>query len=130
MEESIGILGIVLGLALLVVMVASMWKIFEKAGRPGWHCLIPFYNYWSLLEISGKKGGLMFLVLIPYVGGLIVNGIVSFNLNKAFGKDGGFGAGLFFLGFIFYPILGFGSAEYQLNKNTEEIGVSDEVIDA
>ena len=39
--------------------------------------------------------------------------MVSMDVAKNFGKGAGFGIGLALLGFIFYPILGFGDARYQ-----------------
>jgi hypothetical protein len=50
--------------------------------------------------------------LIPFVN-FIVGIILSIDLAKSFAKGVGFGLGLALLGFIFWPILGFGSAQYQ-----------------
>lgn len=53
----------------------------------------------------------MVMYFIPFVN--IIFLIWSINLlSKSFGKDEGFTVGLLFLGIIFYPILGFGSAQY------------------
>lgn len=52
------------------------------------------------------------LLLLPLVS-LIVAILISSDVARAFGKETGFGLGLAFLGFIFYPILGFGDAQYQ-----------------
>ena len=99
-------------LAIVVVVIAGLWKTFVKAGQPGWGALIPFYNFVLLLEIAGKPIWWLILMFIPLVN-LVVTIIVSIEVAKNFGKDAGFGLGLAFLGFIFYPILGFGSAQYQ-----------------
>ena len=48
-----GVIGLIY-LAVLVLMVASMWKIFDKAGQPGWAALIPIYNVIVLLQIVGR----------------------------------------------------------------------------
>jgi hypothetical protein len=97
--------------ALLIVVIAGMWKVFTKAGQPGWGCIIPFYNIYLLLQIAGRPGWWLILFLIPFVN-IIMAFIVSLDVAKSFGKSGGFGVGLFFLSFIFYPILGFGDAQY------------------
>jgi len=98
-------------LAILVVMVASMWKIFVKAGKPGWAAIIPIYNLIVLLEITGKPLWWFILMLIPLVN-LIVGIMVLFSLARKFGKSGGFALGMLFLGPIFMPILAFGDSTY------------------
>ena len=89
-----------------------MWKVFVKAGQPGWAAIIPIYNIYIMTKIGGKPGYWTLLCLIP-----IVNYIFSiwlYNMiSKSFGKDEGFTVGLVLLGFVFWPILGFGSAKYQ-----------------
>jgi len=106
-----GVLGIV-WLAVLVIMIAACWKIFTKAGKPGWAAIVPIYNLVVLLEIVGRPVWWVVLLLIPFVN-LIVGFILAFDLSKAFGKGAGFALGMIFLGIIFAPILGFGSAQYQ-----------------
>jgi hypothetical protein len=101
---------IMLGLALVVI--AGMWKVFTKAGKPGWACLIPLYNLYVMLQIAGKPGWWLILFFIPLVN-LIIIIMVSIGMAERFGKGAGFGLGLAFLGLIFYPILGFGDAQYQ-----------------
>ena len=99
-------------LAFAVLMIASMWKVFTKAGEPGWAAIVPIYNILVLLKIVGKPAWWVVLALIPFVN-LIVFVILSLNLAQSFGKSAGFGIGLLLLPFVFYPILGFGSARYQ-----------------
>jgi hypothetical protein len=109
-------MGAIIGLiylGLIVLVIASIWKVFAKAGQPGWAAIVPFYNAYILLKIAGKPGWWLILYLIPIVG-LVIAIIVSIEIAKAFGKGTGFGIGLAFLGFIFYPILGFGDAQYQV----------------
>ena len=96
-------------LAIIVLIIASIWKVFTKAGHPGWAALIPIYNLYILLQIAGRPGWWLLLYLIPFVN-VVVAIMVAVGVAKAFGKDAGFGVGLALLGFIFYPILGFGSA--------------------
>jgi hypothetical protein len=104
--------GLIVGLLIAVIIIAAMWKIFTKAGQPGWACLIPIYNIYVLCQIVGRPGWWVILMFIPFVN-FIIAIILCIDLAKSFGHGVGFGLGLVFLGFIFYPILGFGSAQYQ-----------------
>lgn len=94
-----------------ILMIAAMWRIFSKAGKPGWAAIIPIYNVIVLLEVVGRPIWWIILMFIPLVN-IVVGIIVIFDLAKSFGKGVGFGFGLLFLSIIFYPILGFGSAQY------------------
>ena len=167
------IISTLIGIAALVLTLIALWKIFVKAGKPGWHALIPFLNVYDIFQIGWKRktgiatiilsacgGFLMFLGLsvmvvvfgraafFTYMDGRInSNEFVEYLLNMdasavvwimlfligtivlcvgsilllvayiklgaAFGKSGGFQVGLFFLPFIFLPILAFGQATYQ-----------------
>jgi hypothetical protein len=98
-------------LAIIVLVIASFWKVFTKAGQPGWAAIVPIYNAYILLKIAGRPGWWLLLYFIPLVN-LVIAILVSIDVAKAFGKGGGFGVGLLFLSFIFYPILGFGDAAY------------------
>lgn len=110
--EALGsIIGLTVALAVTVVAIAGMWKVFQKAGQPGWAAIVPFYNVYILLKICGRPGWWLVLFLIPFVN-IVVAVITALDLAKAFGKGVGFGLGLIFLGPIFYCILGFGDARY------------------
>jgi len=106
-----GILAPLIMLAITVFIIAAMWKVFSKAGKPGWAALVPIYNVIVMLEIAGRPVWWLLLMFIPLVN-IIVALVVAIDLAKAYGKSTGFGLGLFFLSFIFYPILGFGDAQY------------------
>ena len=111
--EDLGIdIGLILIiLAVVVFMIAAMWKIFEKAGQPGWAAIVPIYNCYVLLKIVGKPGWWLLLFLIPIVNYVFI--IWTYNmLSKSFGKEEGFTVGLVLLGIVFFPILGFGDAKY------------------
>jgi hypothetical protein len=96
----------------IVVAIAATWKIYKKAGRPGWASIVPFYNLYVLLKIVGRPGWWLLLFLIPFVN-VIVLIIVSIDMAKSFGKSTVFGVvGLFLFSFIGYLMLGFGSAQY------------------
>jgi hypothetical protein len=101
-----------IGLAIIVAIIAGFWKVFEKAGKPGWAAIIPIYNGIVLLEIAGKPLWWIILCFIPCVN-LVIVILVGLAVARNFGKSDGFGIGLALLGFIFYPILGFGDARYQ-----------------
>ena len=102
---------IVIFLAIIVLMIASIWTIFSKAGKPGWASIVPIYNLIVLLEIVGKPWWWLLLMLIPIVN-IVILIIVWHNLSLSFGKGGGFTVGLILLGIIFLPILAFGDAKY------------------
>ena len=99
-------------LAIVIVSIVTMWKVFTKAGQPGWAWLIPFYNTFVLVKIAGREWWWFLLCFIPVVN-LVIFFILSLDVAKKFGKSAAFGVGLFFLGFIFYPILAFGDAQYE-----------------
>ncbi len=105
------IVSILFGLAFVVLILVSMWKVFTKAGQPGWACIVPIYNYYVLCKIGGKPGWWLILFLIPFVN-FVVMILVCIAIAKAFGKGALFGIGLLLLSFIFFPILAFGDATY------------------
>src|SRR5688500_4942743 len=84
-------------LAFMVLMIAAMWKIFVKAGEPGWAAIIPIYNLYIILKIAGKPGWWLLLFIIPVVN-FVVAIIVYIAFAQAFGKGVGFALGLLFLG--------------------------------
>ncbi len=98
-------------LAVAVLLIAAMWKLFTKAGKPGWAAIVPIYNIIVLLEVVGRPTWWVVLYLIPFVN-IVILLIVWIDLAKSFGKDVAYGLGLFFLPFIFLPMLGFGKAAY------------------
>jgi hypothetical protein len=99
-------------LAIFVLIIAGMWKVFTKAGQPGWAAIVPIYNIIVLLQIGGKPVWWVLLFLIPVVN-IVIAVLVGIAIAKNFGKSDAFGVGLGLLGFVFYPILGFGDAQYQ-----------------
>jgi hypothetical protein len=111
MGQEMGTMGLLVWLLFVVLMVVSMWKVYVKAGQPGWAVIVPFYNLWVLLKIAGKPGWWLLLFFIPLVN-IVVIFMVAIAIARNFGKGVGFGIGLVFLGFIFYPILAFTDATY------------------
>jgi hypothetical protein len=106
---AVGIIMFLIYFAIIIVFIASMWKIFTKAGKPGWAAIIPIYNIIVLLEIVGRP---MWWILIYLICAPIAAIIISIDLAKSFGKDIGFGIGLIILPIVFMPMLGFGAATY------------------
>ena len=106
-----GLFGIVY-FAVMIIMIVAGWKIFVKAGEPGWAVLIPFYNMWVMIRIAGKEWWWFLLLFVPLVNFVAIL-LVSIGIAEKFGKSALFGIGLMFLGFIFYPVLAFSDAEYQ-----------------
>lgn len=96
----------------IVGVFAGTWKLFEKAGRPGWAAIVPVYNLVVLLRITSQSMWWILLVLIPGVN-VVALFIIHLNVAWRFGKDLGYAFGLTLLPFVFYPILGFGHARYR-----------------
>jgi hypothetical protein len=96
-----------------IICIVAIWRIFEKAGKPGWASIIPIYNIIILLEIIGKPWWWLLLILFIPLANIIFAIWMTNLLAKSFGKSAGFTVGLIFLCFIFIPILGFGNAEYK-----------------
>lgn len=100
-----------IGLAVIVLAFAGTWKLFEKAGKPGWASIVPIYNIIVLLEIVGKPLWWIVLFFIPFVN-FIAAILIVIALAKSFGKSAGYGVACLFVGFILIPMLGFGDAKY------------------
>lgn len=96
-----------------ILVIAGLWKTFQKAGRPGWTAIVPFYSLYIMIKIAGKPGWWLLLYFIPIVS-LVIHIIVSINFAKAFGRSTAFGLVMVWL---FLPIgalmLGFGKSTYK-----------------
>ena len=138
----LGILGVflvILVIGLIAVVIISYWKLFKKAGKPGWAAIVPGYNAWVLNEIAGAHW-VWFIILMVASAGTTSNGgygsscsimvvivdlIVSINIAKKFGKGVGFGVLCALLPFVGYPILAFGSDEYNPEIEVSPHGIFD-----
>ena len=98
--------------AVVALIIVSQWKIYTKAGKPGWACLIPIYNIIVLLEIVGKPWWWIFLFMIPIANIVFMVWVINL-LSKSFGQSEGFTVGLLLLSIIFFPILGLGDCKYE-----------------
>jgi hypothetical protein len=96
---------------ILAILIGSYWKIFSKAGQPGWAAIVPIYNGMVLAEVCGKPAWWGILLLVPCVG-FIFHILLMLELPKRFGKEIGYAIGLILLPIIFLPMLAFGSAQY------------------
>ena len=104
---AMGLFFWVLSMALSVLMIISLWKIFKKAGKPGWASIIPIYNIYIMCEIAEKEWWYVLLSCVPFAN--IYAMIVLYNgMAKKFGKSGGFVAGMILLPVVFFPMLAFG----------------------
>ena len=101
------LISVCCSLIFVAIFVAGQWKVFEKAGQPGWAAIVPFYNMYVLTQICGRPAWWIVLYFITGIGGLIN----AFDLALSFGK--GLGWGVLNLFGIGYLLLGFGDAEYQ-----------------
>jgi hypothetical protein len=97
----------------------TFWKVFEKAGEPGWTIFVPFYNLYRFVKIAGKPGYWALLYLVPGVN-IVISLLTNLGIAQKFGRSDGFGVGLFLLDFVFYPILAFGDDEYEKEISTKE----------
>ena len=126
---------IIVGLAIAIVMIIGMWKVFTKAGEPGWAALVPIYNVYVMVKISGKP---MWWMAVMLLGGIIPIGgaiaqiaasiVVGIGTAEKFGKSQGFGVGMGLLGFVFYPILGFSDAQYEGANRASNSDLLDDVV--
>ena len=123
----IGLIGTYFGLTILVVLVFIIagWRLFSKAGKPGWAIVVPFYNLYIYTQIIKRPGWwilLYFSIAIPAVGalGLVFLSIIDqLRLAKVFGRSAGFGVGLILLGWVFFPILAFSKSQYDAHRVVE-----------
>ena len=112
---------LIIGIAIAVIQIVAMWKMFTKAGEKGWKSIIPFYNIAILYKISGLSPWLVliyvaaFIPIINFIAAIalvVINLYQKINLAKGFNKSTGFTVGLILIPFVFYLILGFGKSEY------------------
>lgn len=131
MEDGIGIIGSlifgVIYLGLIIFFGVTYWKIYEKAGKPGWASLIPIYSALVLMEIIDKPKIWVLYMCIPFVG-LYWMVLSAIEFAKVFGKDTGFAIGMIVFPYIFLPMIAFGDAQYQGAGGGEKT-YDDEILD-
>jgi len=102
--------GACCGLIFAILMIAAWWKVFVKAGQPGWAAIVPFYNAYVLQEIVGRE---VWWLAIYFFLGPIWWIVICLDLAKSFGKEMLWAIGLIVFPYIFFPLLGFGDAQYK-----------------
>lgn len=107
----VGLLVLVIELGILAVMIAGMWKLFVKAGQPGWAAIVPIYNTYVMTQIVGRPILWFILTFVPCVN-FVALVLIMIDLAKSFGKSTGYAIGMILLPFVFIPMLGFGDAQY------------------
>ena len=112
--EALALICPLLYFAMIAIVIAGIWKVFSKAGQPGWAALVPIYNTYILVVEIAKKD-MMWFVLSLFVPFAVV--VPLMDLAEKFGKDRTYGIGLLLLPFIFFPMLGFGDAQYRGGKS-------------
>jgi len=111
-DPTLFVLILLSSLVVGVIGVIASWKIFSKAGKPGWASLIPFYNVIVLLQIVGRPWWLLLLLMLPFVN-IVITVLLAIDLARSFGKSTAFGViALWFFSFIGYLILAFSDAQY------------------
>jgi hypothetical protein len=101
----------IIGLVIGIIVLVAMWRVFTKAGKPGWAAIVPIYNAYVLITIAGKPGWWLILYFVPIVN-IVIMIMVLHGLSTAFGQGVGFTIGLILLPWLFLPLLGFGGSSY------------------
>ena len=112
MYDSVNPFLVVFWIVMTVVLIVANWKIFTKAGKPGWAILIPIYNIIVMMQIIKKPLWWVIILFVPIVDIVFVI-LIVYNLVIKFGQPGWHVILALFLGFIYYPYLAFSKAEYQ-----------------
>jgi hypothetical protein len=111
-SEGPPIVVLIVYFAVIGFVLASLWKVFVKAGQPGWAALVPVYNVYVMTQIAGRPAWWTALMLVPCVS-VVVAFLLMIDIARGFGKSVGFGVGLALLGIVFFPMLAFGDATYK-----------------
>lgn len=105
------IVSTVFYLAVILFLIIAQWKLFEKAGEPGWAAIVPIYNMIVMMKIAGRPEWWVLLLFVPFAN-LFAVIMMYIGLAKNFGRSDAFGIGLIFLPYVFLLILGYGSSRY------------------
>jgi len=105
-----------IALAVYIIGVIALWRVFTKAGYPGWLVLIPIVNTFVLVKIAGFSAWYGLLYFVPIVN-IVFHVIVSLRIGKGFGQSTAFSIVLLWLfSLVGFFILGYGSAQYDRNR--------------
>lgn len=105
----------VVELIALVFYAICLYKVFQKAGKPGWAGIVPIYNSWVLFELTGLPSWMAILLVIPFINiiPVVMSLVAYYRLAGLFGKGSGFGVLMVLLPVIGLPILAFGDARFR-----------------
>jgi hypothetical protein len=127
------LLMFLVGLAVYALVGVSLWKLFEKAGRPGWQGIVPIYNGWVLAEIAGKPGwwgivgiagAIPLLGIFASIAAFVLGILIAIELAKCFGKDPAYAALIILLPIVGFPMLAFSDAKYTPPAHTGTPGAT------
>ena len=110
--------SLIISLVICVFMLVAIWKIFIKAGRPGWAAIIPIYDVYTLIKVAGLEWWYLLLLLVP-LANIYAIFKIYIELAHNFGKSTGFGVLSVFFSLICLPILAFGDAKYEGSKKED-----------
>lgn len=110
-EGAIFWVAFLFNMIIALIMTVAQWKLFVKAGQPGWAILVPIYNLIVMVEIAGKPGWWVLMMFIPFAN-FIFGIMMTMAIARNFGQSDGFGIGMILLPIVFFPILGFGDSRY------------------
>lgn len=63
-----------------ILYIIANWKIFKKAGEPGWKSIIPIYNVYIMFKIVNMKSWFWYLLCISLCAGIMMT-VDGFNPN-------------------------------------------------
>ena len=134
------ILGFIVACAIImwVFQIIAYWKMFTKAGEPGWKSIIPFYSQYIMYKLTWKTSWFWITLIVAVVYGvftslnqnfpdnmlytvlLLISAIIALvitiisyhKISKAYGHGAGYTVGMLFLWPIFVLILGYGKSKY------------------
>ena len=96
----------IISLAITIISIVSLWKLFKKAGYQGWEAIIPIYNTVVLFKIAGLSPWLILLIFVPFANIYIIFKLYI-ELAHRFGKSTGYGVAMVFFSAIMLPIIAF-----------------------
>lgn len=107
--------GLLIGFGVLFIgflYICSVWRVYEKAGKKGWYCIIPI---WSQLQEADMSFNCCWLGLLFYIPACnaIYYLIYNYSIACRFGKSSDFAVGNAILPFVFMPLIAFGNCEYR-----------------
>jgi hypothetical protein len=103
-----------ISLALGAIMIISMWRLYTKAGRPGWASIVPFYNQIVMIKIIGRPLWWFAMMFVPFAN-IVFSVMIMLEFVKSYGKDTWFGVASLFFPYVIFPIMAF-------DKNIRYVG--------